>query len=1090
MSLSTVAAPLRPDEALLKLPASRPERFQRSDFVAAGLVFLITLGVYIATLAPNVTLLDSGELITAAATFGVGHPPGYPLWTMSGFALSHLLPIGNMAWRMNLLCALFGAASNAVLTLLVCHSGRWLLQRWTDAGTQAAVRPYCFYAGLLAGLTIGFSDVMWSQAVISAVHGTLNALFVNLELLFFYLWMLEPRKNHRLILAVFVFSLGLTNHHTLVQMIPAFLLAAGLVRAGKFWSVLFAVGLFSLSTLVYISWLSGDEALHSISQVLTVFMFVGLAVVAFFFLKEFRLHLFLLGAGTAVAIFAYSHYLMGVSESETARYLPSQTSHFWLWGSYVKPGWLQLETWHGAMMLGLTALGLGLLYSSTLDRRLIIGVFAVGWIGLVPYSYERIASSTNPPMNWGFASERGGFYYEVSREQYPKSLPTLIKMTIGKKIGVVPEDAQLDATIGQPDYLPRLGMSFYFYGSNLEQNFTVPLIFMTLAVLLFVRRCDWPQINWFIFLGAAFFCLGFMLQLIAPQESFDFQRNMQYKVFHLQSHCIFVLLMGYGVLAAMTYLHDWLPEVPARFGVVGFGLPALFLSLLPFWSNFDDCSEAGHWFGYDYGADIMRPLEKNAVFLGGSDAGRFIPTYMAFVESQQDPRWKREPNFDRRDVAVITQNALCDTQYTKYIRNQYDDRFRPKPSDYTPFEKWLGRDRAYPQEQVICMSDKELSDCWNEYRSWPEVEARIEQYGPGAEIRPGYNDVFEINGIVAKKIFEKNKQNHTFYLEQSVPIPWMDPYLLPSGLVLQLNPEPMTDAEFAAKARIDEDYTFWDAYSDRLLRNPLFRIDDTATLNFSKLAYWHADLYRFRHLDKEEEHWLRISLALCPQMPDAVMELTQLLAREKRFDEALAVAQLAHDRDSFNDLFATRIEWVKAVKMFGSEEEDLRAKLAKSPYDVDLNLDFASLLQDESKFDELNQRLRIAAGLTNWSREAMSGVVQYYVDKVHNPEAAIAFLEARAEIDPKASEVIYNLAALHAKLDHADQAIHYLSQAIDVGGTNALNSARIDPRFALLQDDPRFQDLISGRSATNAPVVTPSTNAPLPVVPTAKPVKN
>ena len=74
MSLSTVAAPLRPDEALLKLPASRPERFQRSDFVAAGLVFLITLGVYIATLAPNVTLLDSGELITAAATFGVGHP--------------------------------------------------------------------------------------------------------------------------------------------------------------------------------------------------------------------------------------------------------------------------------------------------------------------------------------------------------------------------------------------------------------------------------------------------------------------------------------------------------------------------------------------------------------------------------------------------------------------------------------------------------------------------------------------------------------------------------------------------------------------------------------------------------------------------------------------------------------------------------------------------------------------------------------------------------------------------------------------------------------------------------------------------------
>jgi hypothetical protein len=1092
MSLTTVAARLGPDEALLKLPPSHPERFQRSDFIAAGLVFLITLGVYIATLAPNVTLLDSGELITAAATFGVGHPPGYPLWTMSGFALSHLLPIGNMAWRMNLLCALFGAASNAVLTLLVCHSGRWLLQRWTDEGTQAAVRPYCFYAGLLAGLTIGFSDVMWSQAVISAVHGTLNALFVNLVLLFFYLWMLEPRKSHRLILAVFIFSLGLTNHHTLIQVIPAFLLAAWLVRAGKFWSVLFAVALFSLSILVYITWLSGswhaqDDSLCRISEVMARLIFGGVAVVAFFLMKEFRLHLFLLGVATALVVFAYGHYLMGASETDTARYLPTATRHFWLWGGYVKPGWLQIESFQGVAMLALAALGLGLLYTSTLDRRLIIGVFAVGWIGLVPYSYERFASSTNPPMNWGFASERSGFYYEVSREQYPKSLPNLIKSTIGKRLGVVPADAQLDATIGLPDYWSRLGKTFYLYGFNLEENFTVPLIALTLAVLLFFQRCDRPQVNWFIFLGAAFFCLGFMLQLIAPQENFNFQANMQYKVFHLQSHCIFVILMGYGALAAMTYLHEWMPEVPGRTGVLGFGLPAVCLSLLPLWSNFDNCSQAGHWFGYDYGADILRPLDKNAVYYGGSDAGRFVPTYMAFVESQQDSRWKREPDFDRRDVAVITQNALCDTYYNHYIRNQYDPRYRPTPSQYTPFEKWLGRDRAYPQMPVICLSEDELWECWQEYKAWPEVAARLKAGGP--IIRSGSNDVYEINGIAAQKIFEKNKQDHTFYIEQSVPIEWMYPYLLPSGLILKLNPEPMTDGEFAAKAGIEDDRKFWDAYSQRLLRDPRFRLDDDANLNFSQLADWHADLYRFRHLDKEEEYWLRITLSLCPQLPDAVLELTQLLARQKRFDEALAVAELAHEKDSFNDLFVERIDWLNSVKTFGQQEDDLRAKLAKSPYDVDLNLDLAALFQDESKFTELNERLRIAAGLTNWSDEATASVVQYYVDKVHNPEAAIAFLEARAKIDPKAmgGKLIYSLAGLHAILGHNDQAIHYLAQAIRFGGTNAIMAAKIDSHFADMQDDPRFQALLATPPATNAPVANPATNAPTLAVP--KPVK-
>jgi hypothetical protein len=326
MSLTTVAATIQPDEALLKLAPSRPERFQRSDWIAAALVFLITVGVYTATLAPNVTLEDSGELITAAAKFGVGHPPGYPLWTMSGFLLSHLLPIGGLAWRMNFLCALFGGISNAILALLVCHSGRWLLQRWAEPAAQAALRPYVFYVGLFAGITIGFSDVMWSQAVISAVHGTLNALFVNLVLLLFYLWMIEPKKSHRLILAVFVFALGLTNHHTLVQIIPAFLLGAALLqliplylgkpsitRTGEFFSVLLSICLFSLSILVYISWLSGDNELQTISQAMAQIIFVFTAVVSFFYLKEFRLRLFLLGVASAAVIFAYGYYLLSPS---------------------------------------------------------------------------------------------------------------------------------------------------------------------------------------------------------------------------------------------------------------------------------------------------------------------------------------------------------------------------------------------------------------------------------------------------------------------------------------------------------------------------------------------------------------------------------------------------------------------------------------------------------------------------------------------------------------------------------------------------------------------------------------------------------
>ena len=783
------------------------------------------------------------------------------------------------------------------------------------------------------------------------------------------------------------------------------------------------------------------------------------------------------------------------------RWLPKDGS-IWATGAFQHSGWLQglvanaragqppgprhVSPPYYIFMLAMASLALGLLYTSTLNRRLVIGVFVVGWIGLAPYAYEPFASNTYPPMNWGMAKLRGGFYYEVTREQYPKSLPTLIKSTFGKAIGVIPKDAQLDATIGLPDYWGRLWKTFYYYGDNLQLNFTVPLIFLTLAVLFYIRRCDWPQINWFLFLGAAFFLVGFMLQIIAPQEGFDFERNLQYKVFHLQSHCIFVMLMAYGALALMAYLHELMPEVPARTGVIGFGTPALFLSLLPLWSNFDGCSQAGHWFGYMYGSDMMRDMDKNAVYYGGSDPGRFVPTFMAFVESQQPDAWKADwalhpqetakigHGFDRRDVTVITQNALCDTFYATYIREQYDARFRP--AKWTPFEKWLGRDQAYPELPVTCVSNEELVEAWDEYSRWPDVAARIARGEP--ELRSGSNDVFDINGIVAQKIFEKNKRDHTFYLEQSVPITWMYPYLLPSGLIFKLNADPLDKLPDDAVA---EDRKFWDAYSQKLLADGRFRIDTDATLTFGKLAFWHSDLYRWRKMDAEQEYFLRMAIRLCPQLQDAVSSLTNLLVTQQRFDEALAVIQKAEVDDPRNDAFTGIEAFVTESRVSGKREIELKAQLAKNPYDIDLNLELGRLYQVEGKFPQLNDTLRTVAGLTNWSDESMGPIVQYYVEDVHNYDAAIAFIEARSRVDTKDPKLFFELAALHAVQDQTDDTLKNLGEAIALDPTNVPMAAKVDPRFGALHDDPRFQALVD-TSATNAPPV----NSVAPVPPKGK----
>ncbi len=73
--------------------------------------------IYGGTLAPTVGAGDSGELVLAADSLGIAHPPGYPLWVLLA-RLVALVPIGEVAWRVNALSALLSAAAVGLFYLL------------------------------------------------------------------------------------------------------------------------------------------------------------------------------------------------------------------------------------------------------------------------------------------------------------------------------------------------------------------------------------------------------------------------------------------------------------------------------------------------------------------------------------------------------------------------------------------------------------------------------------------------------------------------------------------------------------------------------------------------------------------------------------------------------------------------------------------------------------------------------------------------------------------------------------------------------------------------------------------------------------
>jgi hypothetical protein len=122
-------------------PASRNAAEGAVSRTTARAVALIPAGLavilYTITCSPTVNFTDSGELITVAWTGGIAHPPGYPLYTMLGSVFIHL-PLGNPAWRMNILSALFAALAVGLFYLLITETlaGMSVFQR-----PPAAQRP-------------------------------------------------------------------------------------------------------------------------------------------------------------------------------------------------------------------------------------------------------------------------------------------------------------------------------------------------------------------------------------------------------------------------------------------------------------------------------------------------------------------------------------------------------------------------------------------------------------------------------------------------------------------------------------------------------------------------------------------------------------------------------------------------------------------------------------------------------------------------------------------------------------------------------------------------------------------------------------
>ncbi len=200
-------------------PTDRPQ--QPALFRLAGLIFLLVFLLYGLTLAPGPVGGDAGEHQLAVPLLGIPHTTGYPLYILAGKMWTWLIPVGSLAWRVNLFSALGGALAAALTTLVVYRLGSSSPRRGAGEGSSP------LWAGsLVAGIALAWGLTLWQWSTIAGVR-SFNVFFFALLTLEAILWQQQRRRgqveaaDRTLRWLALTVGLSLAHHRTTVFYLPA-----------------------------------------------------------------------------------------------------------------------------------------------------------------------------------------------------------------------------------------------------------------------------------------------------------------------------------------------------------------------------------------------------------------------------------------------------------------------------------------------------------------------------------------------------------------------------------------------------------------------------------------------------------------------------------------------------------------------------------------------------------------------------------------------------------------------------------------------------------------------------------------------------
>ena len=860
-------------------PVVVPPMFRKIDWMTLGLTFLIVWIVYLFTLAPELTLEDSGELCTGSYYAGIPHPPGYPFWSVYSWFWTVIVPFGNVAWRVEVGQSFAAAMGCGLLAFMVSRGSSMLIEgieeiknipsRWENS--------ICLISGCVAGTLLGFDIFMWSESVVINRISVFGVPWLIAVLLCLMRWMYAPQQRRYLYLAMFLYGLCATIHQTLLLSAMGIEVAIALAqpKLGRDMfignAIVYIGGLLCMNSIPALHNMTGiEQALFHIVGIGSICAGGWLAMETKGFMSEWKTGVFMALAWIAGVSCYFYEPVSGMTVPPMQWGYPRTVEGFF---HALSRG--QYETVHGLdIFSNPSRFAFQLWYNISGLSESFSWVYI--FVGALPFLF--LLKMHHRERSWIIGIS---------------CIYVCLSVLLGILLNVSPDRSSSD--LCKVFYTASHGLFAMMIGYGL----TLLAAYVATHYANFRR---WGIIGSVVAIVLALFCLKDATGKLffGPAGEVSLSQLPHYIILAFEKD-------QYGLPVFANLILIGIPVV-----LLGALLmyrsrgPVLILlclfTIMPLWSGLShwyNSEQRNHWFGYWFGHDMFTPpfkdpktgqltydnnrrkellkdpknakliypeMARDTILFGGTDPGRFCPTYIIFCESFIPHRCQpdQDQKFDRRDVYIITQNALADGTYLNYLRSQYNRSKQIDPVFFSEFSKYVfglflspesadsglfglinkalyytldipttkwgahvekrrRSEGVYPPSEIYIPSPEDSQKCFEDYTQDVGRRSQLNQLRPGEDVHiengrvqvSGQVAVMNINGLLCKVIFDNNPTNE-FYVEESFPLDWMYPYETPFSVIMKINRKPLPEL---TQDIFDLDHKFWNDFTTRLCGN-------------------------------------------------------------------------------------------------------------------------------------------------------------------------------------------------------------------------------------------------------------------------------